>query len=599
MPNTRLQEDVFQSIENWLVDQCLSCKHLDDATLREYSGVRGWHLQVVVQKVVVDVYLVLPVDWPFEPPTFYLQDKSYYLRWPHVEKSGKLCLQNGSTVEVSPYRPLEVAQVFVGETLSLLDQLATNQLDSDFHDEFETYWSLEVDANSPPIYSLLPSTFPAGKIAVWRGRSFSVIAENPDILRTWICNRFNAKPKGFNIGLFACLRSRLKPSEFPKTGAQLRGLLERDCSGFDESMFNSLLAELDGGLVVLGTQSNLEPSFVGLEIYRKQRRKFDNQRSKKQTQVRVDGFRDGHCPKSIVIDDFLANSVITQQSVHRADAEWVHGGRGRDIRLEILQKQAVLIIGVGSIGSFVANSLAQAGIGTLGFVDHDLLSWANTGRHYLGADSVGCNKAHAMASKLLREYPSMQDCIAVDTKWEDAIRKNTTMFDEFDLILSLTGSWRSDAKLNDWAINNPSDCQYLYGWLEPFAAAGHVVSIAKAGGCLQCGFSETGQPNLRVFEWPKLESTMLKESGCGTYFQPYGVAETQHTIAMITDTAIEHLLTQPNVSSHRIWVRKEGPFESAGRQFTQKWSELYSAIEFDRVFHRTWPTRSDCPRCSK
>ncbi len=230
----------------------------------------------------------------------------------------------------------------------------------------------------------------------------------------------------------------------------------------------------------------------------------------------------------------------------------------------------MLLIGIGSLGSFVANSLAQAGVGRLGLVDHDLLSWANTGRHFLGAESVGCNKAQSTADKLLKQYPTMKDCIAFDTRWEHALRRNVDLFDGFDLVLSLTGSWRSDARLNDWAMRNPSGCQFMYGWLEPFAAAGHVVSIAKAGGCLQCGFSETGQPNLCVFEWPRLSSTMLKESGCGTYFQPYGVAETQHTIAMITETVMENLLSPSNSSGHRVWVRKEGPFDSTGRQFTQQ-----------------------------
>jgi molybdopterin/thiamine biosynthesis adenylyltransferase len=599
LPNFPSREIIWQSMEEWLIEQCMSCRPLKDAILQEYQAVHGWHLQVVVQKAVIDFYLVLSQDWPFEPPTFYLVDKSLYLRWPHVEKNGKLCLQHGSTVEVSPYRPLEVVKFFFDETLSLLDQLATEQLTSDFLDEFETYWSLGVSVNSQPIHSLLPSTFHAGKISVWRGRSFSVVAENADTIRAWMENRFNTIPDGFTSGLLISLRSRFTPSEFPKTGVQFRNLLEKYCSDFDESMFNDFLMEQDAGLVVLGTQSSLEPSFVGVEIYKKQISRFSKHRSRKQTHARVNGFRDGRCPSSVAISNFLANAVVTQQSIQRADAEWIHGGRGKDVRRGILQKQAVLVIGVGSIGSFVANCLAQAGVGRLGFVDPDSLSWANTGRHFLGAESVGGNKAQSMKEKLLKQYPTIQECIAVGTRWEHAIRKNATLFDRFDLILSLTGSWCSDAGLNDWAMRNPSKCQFMFGWLEPFAAAGHVVSITKGGGCLQCGFSETGQPNLRVFEWPYLESTMLKESGCGTYFQPYGVAETQHTIAMITETVIENLLSPPNTPGHRVWVRKEGPFDSSGRQFTQNWSELYPALESDRVFHRTWPSRSDCPRCSK
>jgi integrative and conjugative element protein (TIGR02256 family) len=180
--NRGLQDEVIKSIDAWLADQCLSCDNLDASKLREYSATRGWQLQVVVLQTIVNIDLVLPEGWPYDPPDFYLADKSYYLTWPHVEENGRLCLKHGSTVEISPYRPLNVIQIFFGEMLSLLDQLTTHQLDDDFYDEFETYLALGVSANSQPIYSILSTGFETGKIAVWRRRRFSVIGENPSRL---------------------------------------------------------------------------------------------------------------------------------------------------------------------------------------------------------------------------------------------------------------------------------------------------------------------------------------------------------------------------------------------------------------------------------
>jgi tRNA A37 threonylcarbamoyladenosine dehydratase len=51
--------------------------------------------------------------------------------------------------------------------------------------------------------------------------------------------------------------------------------------------------------------------------------------------------------------------------------------------------------------------LAQAGIGRIVLVDKDTLSWANTGRHPLGASRVGEGKAKGLAEKLRADFPHL------------------------------------------------------------------------------------------------------------------------------------------------------------------------------------------------
>ena len=60
----------------------------------------------------------------------------------------------------------------------------------------------------------------------------------------------------------------------------------------------------------------------------------------------------------------------------------------------------VLVVGVGAIGSHVANNLARAGFGHMTLVDDDKLLPHNLTRHVLDGSSVGISKASALAAEL-------------------------------------------------------------------------------------------------------------------------------------------------------------------------------------------------------
>jgi molybdopterin/thiamine biosynthesis adenylyltransferase len=63
----------------------------------------------------------------------------------------------------------------------------------------------------------------------------------------------------------------------------------------------------------------------------------------------------------------------------------------------MLRGRRVTIVGVGSIGSAVADTLARAGIGTLALVDYDRLDQKNLARHILGDRDLGRRKVDALA----------------------------------------------------------------------------------------------------------------------------------------------------------------------------------------------------------
>jgi tRNA A37 threonylcarbamoyladenosine dehydratase len=70
-------------------------------------------------------------------------------------------------------------------------------------------------------------------------------------------------------------------------------------------------------------------------------------------------------------------------------------------KLQRLKKSHVLIVGLGGIGSFAAEFIARAGIGTLTLIDGDVFDPTNKNRQLTALDStIGKNKAVVLAERL-------------------------------------------------------------------------------------------------------------------------------------------------------------------------------------------------------
>ena len=155
------------------------------------------------------------------------------------------------------------------------------------------------------------------------------------------------------------------------------------------------------------------------------------------------GFRAARLPPAVAMERTYGPNEVRRAEVERADAAWVHG-RGQDVRSRILSDKSVTVFGCGSVGSFVTESLARAGVGTLRLVDFDKLSWANVGRHALGADSVGRNKAESLAERLQRELPHLQ-FEGDDSTIGAALLTDEARLLRSDLVVCLTGNWVAES----------------------------------------------------------------------------------------------------------------------------------------------------------
>ncbi|AEE52083.1 tRNA threonylcarbamoyladenosine dehydratase [Haliscomenobacter hydrossis] len=78
-------------------------------------------------------------------------------------------------------------------------------------------------------------------------------------------------------------------------------------------------------------------------------------------------------------------------------------------KIELLRQANVLVVGLGGVGSFAAEFLCRAGIGSMTIVDGDVVDVSNKNRQLPALDStVGMPKAEVMAQRMLDINPELQ-----------------------------------------------------------------------------------------------------------------------------------------------------------------------------------------------
>jgi molybdopterin/thiamine biosynthesis adenylyltransferase len=293
---------------------------------------------------------------------------------------------------------------------------------------------------------------------------------------------------------------------------------------------------------------------------------------------------------------YFGGTTLMRRPIERADAAWIHG-RGQDPRAEHLRSMSVVVIGCGSMGGPVAVALAQAGVGRIILIDFDTLTWANVGRHPLGAGYVNRNKAKGLAEKLRADFPHTT-IEHYDTDVDTAVRQHAELLASADLIVAATGSWAADGRLDAWQAATGRAVPIVYGWMEPHACAGHALLLAGDDACLRYGFDGTGLPDFRVTDWPAGTPTR-QEPACGAVFQPYGPVELGYVNGLVSELALDTLLSEENAPPYRVWVGSGKRLRQLGGAWTPDWQadpQFRDAGGF--IAERAWP-QARCLHCTK
>ena len=513
--------------------------------------------------------------------------------WPHVEKSGKLCIwPDGVSFGGSSARAVVDAAI-IG-ACELIDQGAAGVNRDDFRDEALSYWSQAVSSGSAPFLSLITPKPSTRRIAAMRGPQGFILADDEDELRRWMRHSYGGQGERLRSypGILAWFDKAPLPGDYPQSIGKLLEMLDRDAPTAAEAFRAALDPVPDHLPVVIGSPTKNGPCLMGVLVSRGKRSGITV--TKKGT-VQINGFRSAKAPHELVENRWIGHASLSRTMVERVDAAWVHG-RGLDNRASLLRSKKVTLLGVGSVGSPIASDLLAAGLGNLVLVDPDQMRGANVGRHELGMDALLVRKAEALVAQLRRRFPHVVSIQALATGWREAIRRDPRMFEACDLIVAAIGSWPEQWLLNQWHLTSGRRCPIVYVWTEAHACAGHAVHVGDRGGCFACGHHPDGVPRCEGTDWTSTRRVMI-EPACGNSFSPYGPIELANITTLGSELVLDVLMGTVEPGHHRVWTARRQRLDQAGGRWTDAWLRGGPGRERGGAIHEmNWPTGS-CNAC--
>jgi len=364
---------------------------LSGAELRRFSNhgfTHGWLLpKEDIDGHIVQFQIMIDPGFPYSTPRVGLACGPKALEWPHIERNELLCLLPADTV-ISPNDPVGVAREILATARQFVQDYDSEAADSDFRNEFQSYWRLAITQDAPVFRSLVEPQGPSRKVSVFRKGKTPYVADDAATLEAWLSNagNKNVDRSKFESGILIWLPEPLVPKDFPETGEDIRKLAEIAGAEAKELLADLAIKATHSIPILIGSKAETGVCFAGILLNRPKviRRNRDHSN---------DGFRPGRFPQDLIGKQYLGpGGKVMRSMVSRVDHNWIHG-RDHDPTQLVLRKTRVLVLGCGSIGGGVARCIAQSGVGHLTLVDDQSLDWPNIGRHALGASSVYSNKA--------------------------------------------------------------------------------------------------------------------------------------------------------------------------------------------------------------
>ena len=563
------------------------------AAYRGRKFTAGWRLPAEFSDRVRHLDLLIDEDFPFASPRVALVDAPAPGTFPHIEEDGVLCLLSEESTVFSRV-PVAVARDQLAEAYKLVTESLAGANRDDLLHEFLSYWNRVLTPGSVEFVSLVEARPPSRLVRVWRGKDMYVLSEDEPTIIAWMQNRFgNGGAQMTEAAALLWLDRPLYPDEYPKSSGDVWRLAGKHAESGTALLVSFTEDAPEQAIVLLGALSENGPCLAGVTAHPPRVDAFEG-RTRNPLE---NGFRPNKLPPALRARRFWqAATPVVRSEVVRADAAWIHG-RGQDSRQPRLACSTVIVIGCGSVGAPVARLLAMAGVGRLVLIDPQQLTWANTGRHPLGAKYVDEQKARSLAKELRESYPHLT-IEAHDERWQAVDRENSNLLASCHLIVSATGNWGGESALDEWRRGlSERDVPVVYGWTEAHACAGHAVLVAGREACFACGFDHVGVPRLRVTSWGS-GNTLRQEPACGATYQPYGAVELNHTVTLIGELALGALLDEVDGEAHRVWACREPFLTSCGGAWTSEWRAL-PGHRAEGGFTRSlpWVRNPECDVC--
>ncbi len=159
--------------------------------------------------------------------------------------------------------------------------------------------------------------------------------------------------------------------------------------------------------------------------------------------------------------------------------------RTRDLLPPEVSQKLVLVVGDGSVGSYIAEQLVRSGTGKIALQDPDNVELANLSRSCYRLGDVGMKKPHALARHLLNINPTLKVETHVVAVQDMGVAALADLVSAADMIIATTDDPQAQFALNRFAYGYGKPA--IFVGLYAGAKGGEVVmSIPDRTACFQC-----------------------------------------------------------------------------------------------------------------
>jgi hypothetical protein len=506
-------------------------------TVRVFDGC----LRVSAGRVPVRLEIV---DWDFlSYPRIAIQEYPKFLPspMPHLDATGGLCYLAHGSVVLDRFETASAIALCLGEAEKLLEKIITSpsRRSTDVQDEFLAYWA----GGANRTWALIGKI--DSKAATAQCSIVDLPQERLDGARLIIISSTQAEVENLarSIGgkisvhqfspcwVFDSVIRPVAPERLlPTTVIEVFKYLRR----WDESLYRSVQR-------VLGTD--------------REYLKYSKARFAIRTPSGWLGFsfdlnpvlKKGFARKPQLYRQHLHGkggaTSISRMTLMEFGTDFLHA---RNLDSPTLAGKRIYLVGCGAVGSYLAQSLARLGAGSLGgvlrLIDPEILEPDNVGRHWLGMSSLFLPKAQAIASQLNLQFPEstflseITDVRNVRGLFDANLVIDATGIEALSEVINATHCEKDRAKaspiLHVWVLGNGEAVQGLW------------VDSAKFG-CYRCLRLPKGS-QYRQERFPVLTcEPIMRMAGCSEY-RPYAVSAPMSAAVLATEFVVDWLTGDPS-----------------------------------------------------
>ncbi len=218
-----------------------------------------------------------------------------------------------------------------------------------------------------------------------------------------------------------------------------------------------------------------------------------------------------------------AGGIAVRRLRSGADTEAARSARsGPDS--STLRGRRVAIVGIGAIGSFIADMLVRAGVTDLTLIDGDIVMPGNLVRHWVGPEAVGKNKAKAVEDLLTQVHRRYLNVEARDTNLADADQAFADI-KSHDLVINATADFAVTSLLHRAAA--ALDTNMISAAIQDDGDTFRIDVLPPLDGCASLPSSARGAQGA---------GSVAYEAGCGSPVSP----TPPHTVIEAAAAAVRH-----------------------------------------------------------